>query len=128
MEGRKSFPIASHPFPNAPDMTKFWGTPRQWALLKVSLVYIGIAGTLLGIKRYLKRHERPAALELSDAEISLFNNRMMSAKEASRDLFSSGTRIKRMGEKPNILNPKLNFDDSIRFKAPHKAEHLPFEN
>lgn len=57
MEGRNPPPPASHPFPDNPDLRKFWGTPLSKGFFKFSAAIIAGWLTLVGINFYLTRND-----------------------------------------------------------------------
>lgn len=57
MEGREPPPRASHPFPNNPDLTKFWGTPVVKPFFRFSFAIVGFVTAYGMLQIYLSRND-----------------------------------------------------------------------
>lgn len=57
MEGRRPPPPASHPFPDAPAVDKFWGTPYAKGFFKFAIPFVTGWISLLCLNYYLTRNE-----------------------------------------------------------------------
>ena len=118
MEGRRPPPRASHPFPDNPDLTKFWGTPVVKPFFRV---YCAIAGaiTVYGlINIWLTRNETavygielPQTKEEWDKKQEIANTFSMIKSRYDLKLTPNHEKIS--------LNPKkmkeLRYDDGMEF-------------
>lgn len=113
MEGRKPPPRATHPFPDNPDMTKFWG-PLSRAVFRCAGVFSLVAGSYWGITIYLKRND--------EYFMNVKINPTPEELEKKRLIFKNTPKIVLSGARVVLpvtnFDRHLQFDDGIKFDAP----------
>lgn len=113
MEGRHPPPKASHPFPNAPDLRKFWGTPAAKGFFKTVLVFLSVYGSLCGIQLYLLRDVKgPFGMDITMTEEQTQKRYEAILARAKNFPIIEGITFNMNDE---IRNPNFRFDDGVGF-------------
>lgn len=118
MEGRYPPPPASHPFPDNPDMTKFWGTPYYKAFFKSAAVVMAIVGTYVTISYQLNKdrtHFMGVRFAFTKEEIQKrLQIQEFSAKLATMSL---PVEVRHRAIFPERNGADLRFDDGVTFSC-----------
>lgn len=109
MEGRHPPPKAEHPYPNNPDLFKFWGAPYGRSVFRVCVVGTVFFGSLAALNIYV-----------SQGYPNILGMVGPTREEAlrKRELYIGGSSLsqhKLPVEMVSRTNKNLQFDDGLRF-------------
>lgn len=124
MEGRFSPPKASHPFPNNPDLTKFWGQYSK-GFFKTFGTFVLIYGSIFGLNTYLTRHEKGFfGLDMTISEEELVKQTELK-KNIANMRWNIGLPLSFAHENAPITKSNMRFDDGTEFSPP--KEHVTID-
>lgn len=116
MEGRRAPPKANHPFPDNPDIYKFWGAPYGKAVFKSFGVFIVSFAVLASLEAYLHRN-RQTIWGMDLAMTKEQTRKRFEALNSSNFLWDTVQLPVDMKLRVNqmSLDDNMKFDDGIEF-------------
>lgn len=114
MEGFTRPPRAEHPYPNKPDLNKFWGTPSASGFFKSLAGFLAINAVILGGNFYITRNEKGPL----GYDVTLTGEEMKKVEEITR----AKSIVRRLdlpiaNKSDQVLADRdIRFDDGVEFR------------
>lgn len=117
MEGKHTPPFASHPYPNNPDMWKFWGTPFVKSYFKVMGTMTLCFVSFIAMSVITNRNE-VGTLGIDYRMTAEQVKKKIAMIKNSHTVFMTGFNMTSEYQDINLSTDDHRFDDGISFVTP----------